>query len=1123
MSTKHALNNKMNNNPIETKKRFEMFLKEYKVESGIGAFHTHTAFGEPWGLYNVPDSQMDKFFELYINCMQNKIDLHMIERPKNIGPLLIDIDFNLGEEHEERQYRLDDIQYIIGVINGIIRKYYKWTPKNLQAFVLEKGHATVKENKETGITTYKDGFHIHYPFMPISEKMRFFILHEAKNQIIENGAFKHIPFTNEFDEVFDLRVVKSNGWLMYGSRKDKCQPYYLTHIYSCTFNEEELGMYKHRELVRILSNRKYNDNDECELKDTINKKELNEQIEQVLQICGVSKNKQNNKTTKTNKKLNAFSDDNQSSENDDNIESIKAEILRERSENNKIKNKQSKVKEIELAKRLASILSDERATGYDSWCEVGWALYNTSPELLQAFKNFSKKSSKYDSKGCEDFWAKCKLRDNGLKIGSLKYWAEQDNPEAYHEIILDNVNHLLVEAESGTEFDMANVIYEIYKDKYKCTSIKHDTWYEFQNHRWKSVEEAYTLNLKMSRELTKDFALLNSLYMKQLSSTSGTESDDKLKQAMNVLKNITKLKKTGFKEQVMKDCRRLFKDGEFEEKLDSNNKLIGFENGVYDLEKGIFRPGHPDDLVSISVGYDYEEYSLDHEYVKGIEKYFSQIQREEDMKNYILTLLSTYLDGGTENQKFIIWTGSGCHAQGTEIRMLDGSVKKVEDIIVGDKLMGEDGTARKVKHLYRGKDKMYKIRQEKGNSYIVNRLHRLALKFVGDIKKIYNKYKQRFEVVWYNYNDKNGISKFKKHFKLENDANNCVEDIKSKQEYIPNNHKIIMTVANYIQLSQNIQQLLHGYNVADLESSHRIQVEYCGKDDYYGFELSGNQKYVLEDGTITLNSNGKSTTIELFQQAFGNYCAVVPITLLTRKSGGSSSASPELAELRGKRFVVLQEPENNDEIQIGKMKELSGGDYIYARPLFKDPIRYKPQFKLLLTCNELPRVPSTDGGTWRRVRVSPFESEFVDDPKLPHQFKKDYELLGKLKLWRKAFMWYLLKVWYPVYKQHGLKEPKKVTEFTDIYKKDSDIIYEFLDANFRLTKNNNDFENISGIYSAMKYWYSDQYNSKCPYKQKDVVKYLTNNRYIVKNGYLYGVVYKSEEEQHNAASHNLDQ
>jgi P4 family phage/plasmid primase-like protien len=405
--------------------------------------------------------------------------------------------------------------------------------------------------------------------------------------------------------------------------------------------------------------------------------------------------------------------------------------------------------------------------------------------------------------------------------------------------------------------------------------------------------------------------------MKKIGKPGDSVSNGDLMSGSNVMKIMLRLK-TGFKDKIMKECQRRFYDSKFEEKLDSNRHLIGFENGVYDLNNGYFRPGSPDDCISFSVGYNYEEYSLNHEYIKDIDKFFSSVQREKDMKEYILKLMASYLDGFTKTEQFVLWTGSG--------------------------------------------------------------------------------------------------------------------------------------------------------------------------------------------------GNGKSKAVELFQLAFGDYCDVVPITLLTQKRKGSSQASPEMAKLRGKRFVVFQEPENTDEIQVGCMKELTGGDTIYARPLYKDPIKFKPQFKLLLTCNKLPYIPSTDGGTWRRLRVSPWESEFVDvpDPKKPNQFKKDYDLTDKLNLWKKAFLWYLMKVWYPKYKTEGLNEPAKVTQFTNNYKKDSDVFFEFLDSTVDFTKNDNHCEELSTLYSAMKYWYNDAYSSKCRYNKKDLAKYLTANNYNFKDGFLYGVKYKTD-------------
>lgn len=66
---------------------------------------------------------------------------------------------------------------------------------------------------------------------------------------------------------------------------------------------------------------------------------------------------------------------------------------------------------------------------------------------------------------------------------------------------------------------------------------------------------------------------------------------------------------------------------------------------------------------------------------------------------------------------------AGCHLKGTEVIMYDGTTNKVENIKVGDKLMGNDGTPREVLHLYKGTDTMYKITLSNGDFQIVNSTH----------------------------------------------------------------------------------------------------------------------------------------------------------------------------------------------------------------------------------------------------------------------------------------------------------------------------------------------------------------------------------------------------------------
>lgn len=69
-----------------------------------------------------------------------------------------------------------------------------------------------------------------------------------------------------------------------------------------------------------------------------------------------------------------------------------------------------------------------------------------------------------------------------------------------------------------------------------------------------------------------------------------------------------------------------------------------------------------------------------------------------------------------------------CLGRGTKVVMYDGSLKNVEDIVVGDLLMGDDSTPRTVLSIARGRENMYWVKQNKGMDYRVNESHILSLK-----------------------------------------------------------------------------------------------------------------------------------------------------------------------------------------------------------------------------------------------------------------------------------------------------------------------------------------------------------------------------------------------------------
>lgn len=230
--------------------------------------------------------------------------------------------------------------------------------------------------------------------------------------------------------------------------------------------------------------------------------------------------------------------------------------------------------------------------------------------------------------------------------------------------------------------------------------------------------------------------------------------------------------------------------------------------------------------------------------------------------------------------------------------------------------------------------------------------------------------------------------------------------------------------------------------------------------------------------------NGKSVLVTLMQSCLGDYATTLSISLLTQKRAASNAATPELADTKGKRFAVFQEPDNNDHIHVGHMKELTGNDKIKARKLYKEPIEFVPQFKPILTCNKLPTIPSTDGGTWRRIRVSPFEMKFVENPVEDYERKMNKNLKEILPSWKEAFMSILIEA-YKRYKKEGLVEPEKVLEYTKQYEKQSDQLHEFIFG--MISKGNSeDYFDLAELYRDFTNWYKLSHSDKCTYSKNDI-------------------------------------
>jgi P4 family phage/plasmid primase-like protien len=299
----------------------------------------------------------------------------------------------------------------------------------------------------------------------------------------------------------------------------------------------------------------------------------------------------------------------------------------------------------------------------------------------------------------------------------------------------------------------------------------------------------------------------------------------------------------------------------------------------------------------------------------------------------------------------------------------------------------------------------------------------------------------------------------------------------------PNDYSSFSTGINFINYNENcpvVQKLKHMYRQSHIKTDNR-EFMFTQLASY----LHGNKKEQKFDVWTGSGSNSKSVTTDLLKKALGDYYCTVPVTLLTRKRGNSSNASPELEKIKGKRITVFNEPEGDDVIHVSLMKSIFGNDEIQARGLFKDPIEFKPQASGLLICNKLPFIPSNDGGTWRRLRALYWGSKFVKkpNPKKKNEFQMDPSLIEQLGDMAEPFMSILLEYYKKfIHNKNGIHEPDDVLEFTKKYQKQSDIYLEFCSENLEvLEKPQKQNTNLTSIWTRFKEWHRECHpNKKMP-------------------------------------------
>ena len=902
---------------------FEEYMKTHTASKGEPITHTRIGDKEKniyGGAYQIGSAEWSEFMRIYYQqvFVNGKLEYLTEKQLIENGPIMIDIDLRYDKSITKRQHTqshiMDAVMLYADKIEEMVEIDKIKERTKIDVFVMEKSDVNILEDKT------KDGIHII-----ICIKM-----HKAQQVMLREKVIKEIinmwddlPITNTWEDVLDDGITRGFvNWQLYGSRKPGHQAYLIKTHYqlsrsegSWEIEEKKIADFSVEKNIEKLSARCI-DHPEFELKEEFIEKF--EKTKETLNKKNVPPSSQNNNKGKYTLKPSlakgfktgaSLYDDIDSQEKlDEYINEVLTDVD---ASNYKLK---------ETHEYVMSLPETYYGPGsYNKWIRVGWALANTSPKMFFSWIKFSSQENCRDSlkdsngkfnwsciKELYNMWSSFAFDNpDGLSQRSIMYWCKNDALEKYEKIRRETIDFFVdITIKDSTEFDIAQVLYHQYKDKFVCVSIKRDIWYEYINNRWIEIDSGSSLRKHISVEMYNIYSDKLTDIHKLIASSDDADMKARNQAAFTKTAEIAlTLKKTVWKNNIMREARELFYDKDFMEKLDQNPNLLCFNNYVVDFKNKTHRRGQPDDYISKCTNIDYDPYNevTMSRIFSEIAQFMKELFPAKELHDYMWEHLASCLIGTNKNQTFNIYYGGG--------------------------------------------------------------------------------------------------------------------------------------------------------------------------------------------------RNGKSKLTELMTKALGTYKATVPITLITQKRNSIGSTSSEIVQLMGVRYAVMQEPSKGDRINEGIMKEITGGDPIQGRALFKDTITFTPQFKLVVCTNELFEDMSTDDGTWRRIRICDYQSKFLEKPyedekfprsEYPYQFPLDKDIDKKFETWAPVFMAHLVKMSYEL--QGNVVDCRMVLSSSEKYRDGQDYLAEFAKDKLRIKEG----EKIKKVVlvEEFKKWYKANYGQHNIPKGKEVHEYM---------------------------------
>ncbi|GAC1582936.1 MAG: hypothetical protein NVS3B24_21320 [Candidatus Dormibacteria bacterium] len=225
-----------------------------------------------------------------------------------------------------------------------------------------------------------------------------------------------------------------------------------------------------------------------------------------------------------------------------------------------------------------------------------------------------------------------------------------------------------------------------------------------------------------------------------------------------------------------------------------------------------------------------------------------------------------------------------------------------------------------------------------------------------------------------------------------------------------------------------------------------------------GYSMTGS---TVEQKVFTMHgigANGKSTFLEAIRAVMGDYTKAAAFsTFMVQRSENTRN---DLAAILGARLVTAVEGAQGKKLDEAVVKQMTGGDPITARFLFKEHFEATPTFKVWLATNHRPQIVGTDEAIWRRMVVIPFAVSIPQD-------KQDRHLKDRLKAEASGILNWALEGGRD-YQAFGLQPPRAVVLASRDYRSDMDTLAAFIQES--LVRAVGGRVNSSQLYAKYQAW-----------------------------------------------------